>query len=54
MYHVIVVVGSSLSVGCGMCAIVAAIVSVPHASRNTAVTTIPLVVSNAANVLAEL
>jgi len=53
MYHVIAVAGSSLSVGCGMCATVAVIESVPHASQNTAVITIALAVSNVASVLAE-
>ena len=53
MYLVIAVADNSLSVGCGMFAIVAAIASVPHASRNTAVTTIAPAVSNAANALAE-
>ena len=53
MYHVSVAVGSFQFAGCGMCVIVAAIVSVLHASRNTEVITIPREVLSAANVLTE-
>lgn len=50
MYHAFVAMGSFLSAGCGMCAIVAAIASALHVSRNTEVTTILLEVSNVASV----